>query len=262
MIDYMTKFCLKGKNAVVTGGCGLIGKEVVVALAQSGAHVLIADIDKKKGIALVKALNKMDLDVEYRYFDISRIKDLKRGVNFVAKCLGGIDIWVNAAYPRTKDWGAKLEDVEYGSFRKNVDMQLISYALTSKYAAENMKKNGGSIINFSSIYGIVASDFTIYKGTDLTTPFPYALIKAGVVNMGRYLASYFGNKKIRVNTVCPGGVFNKQDPKFVKNYSRKVPLKRMAKVEEIAPTVIFLASDASSYITGATIMVDGGWTAI
>jgi len=117
-------------------------------------------------------------------------------------------------------------------------------------------------VNFGSIYGTVGADFSIYKGTKMTMPFPYAVVKAGINNLGRYLASYFGGYGVRVNTVCPGGVFDKQAPVFVRNYSRKTLLKRMALPREIAPAVVFLASDASSYITGSVLMVDGGWTAI
>ncbi len=263
MIDYKAKFCLKGKNAVVTGGAGLIGREVVAALAQSGAHVIIADVDVKRASTFALELAGVyGLNVEFHYFDVTDIKGLKKNITSLASKLRRIDIWVNSAYPRTRDWGAKVEDVTPGSFCKNVEMQMVSYAMTSKYAAEHMKKSGGSIINFGSTYGMVGSDFSIYENTHMTMPFPYAAIKAGVVNLGRYLASYFGSYGVRVNTVCPGGVADGQNPSFIRKYSKKTLLKRMARAEEIAPAVLFLASDASSYVTGAVVMVDGGWTAI
>ena len=125
---------------------------------------------------------------------------------------------------------------------------------------KNHKK--GSLINFGSTYGVRGNDFNIYSGTDMTSPIAYSAIKGGIINLTRYLASYFGVDNIRINNVCPGGIIDGQDPQFVKNYSKRVPLKRMGKPDEIASTVLFLASDAASYITGATIMVDGGWTAI
>lgn len=262
MTDYMKKFSLKGKKAVVTGGAGLIGRDVVRALAQGGACVAIADVEEKKSRTLTSELSRAGFRAKYHYFDITDIENLEKNIDALVTRLGGLDVWVNVAYPRTRDWGSRVEDVSCESWRKNVDMHLNGYALSSKYACEHMKKKSGSLINFGSTYGIVGSDFTTYEGTPLTSPMAYAAIKGGIVNLDRYLASYFGKYNIRVNTLCPGGVFDNQDPVFVKNYSRKTPLKRMARPEDIAPVVVFLASDAASYITGATIMADGGWTAI
>jgi NAD(P)-dependent dehydrogenase (short-subunit alcohol dehydrogenase family) len=254
----MKKFSLKGKKAVVTGGAGLIGREVVTALAQAGAQVIIAEIDEKASKDMASKLVANKLNVEYIYFDITDIENLENNIQRI----GQIDIWVNNAYPRTKDWGAKVEDISYESWQKNIDMQLNSYSLTCKYVAESMKKKGGSIINFGSTYGVVGPDFKVYDDTKMTMPMAYAAIKGGIVSLGRYLASYFGKYNIRVNTICPGGIFDDQDKNFVENYNNKTPLKRMARADEIAPVVLFLASEASSYVTGATIMVDGGWTAI
>ena len=124
------------------------------------------------------------------------------------------------------------------------------------------EKVKGSIVNFGSIYGIQANDFSIYRGTPMKSPMTYAAIKAGIINGSRYLASYYGKSHIRVNSICPGGVFDHQDRRFVKNYERKVPLGRMANSVDMACAVLFLASEASAYITGTTLMVDGGWTIV
>ncbi|MFH1581690.1 MAG: SDR family oxidoreductase [Pseudomonadota bacterium] len=262
MIDYLNKFNLKGKKIVLTGAAGLIGKECAMALAQAGGQLVMAEIDETKGKALEKELTSNGLKAEYVFFDITDIENLKEKMAEIVKHLGGLDIWINSAYPRTKDWGAKTEDISSESWRKNVDMQLNSYALTSKYAAEYMKDKGGCIINFGSIYGVGGPDLNVYKNTKITNSMIYAAVKGGVINLGRYLASYFGSYNIRVNTICPGGVYDNHDPVFLSNYSQKTPLGRMAKAEEVASVVLFLASDAASYVTGATIMVDGGWTAI
>lgn len=262
MMDYIKKFGLAGKTAVVAGGAGLIGKEVVVALAQAGARVLIADIDRAKSESLAGDLLKNGLKIEFYNLDLTDIKSLENSIKDISSHLGYIDIWVNSAYPRTNDWGAKVEDISYESWQKNIDMHLNAYSLTCKYVAESMKEKGGSIINFGSTYGIVGPDFTVYENTNMTMPMAYAAIKGGIVNLGRYLAAYFGKYNIRVNTICPGGVFDNQNKNFVESYNHRTPLNRMARADEIAPVVLFLASEASSYVTGATIMVDGGWTAI
>ena len=120
----------------------------------------------------------------------------------------------------------------------------------------------GSIVNISSIYGTVGPDFTIYEGTNMTMPAAYSAIKGGVINFTRYLASYLGPQNIRVNTISPGGIFDNQPANFVDNYNKKVPLRRMGLPNDITPSVIFLLSDESSYITGQNIIIDGGWTAI
>ncbi|MEK7375557.1 MAG: SDR family oxidoreductase [Candidatus Margulisiibacteriota bacterium] len=250
MTDYMKKFSLKGKRAVVAGGAGLIGSQVVLALAQAGADVTIADIKRNKG------------KTRFVDFDMTNIQDLEKNIKRLTGKLGKVDIWINASYPRTKDFGAKVENVTAECWQKNIDMHLNSYALSSKYIAEHMKKSGGVVINFASIYGVRGPDYSVYEGTKQTNSMEYSAIKGGIVNLNRYLASYFGKYNIRFVAVCPGGVFDKQNPVFVKNYSNRTPLKRMARAEEIASAVLFLASDAASYITGAAIMVDGGWTAV
>lgn len=262
MISYLDKFSLKGKTAFVCGGCGLIGKEVVKAFAEAHAKTIILDIDEKKGQSIAKELNKQG-NVFFQKFDASDLINIENKIEILEKKFEKIDVWVNASYPRTLDWGNKVEKLKLKSWQKNIDMHLNSYAWISRKVCLLMKKNHcGSIINFGSIYGVLGSDFNLYQGTDLTSPMAYSAIKGGIVNLTRYLASYFGKFNIRVNNICPGGVYNHQNKKFVQNYIRKTPLKRMAHSDEIASAVLFLASDAASYLTGSTMMVDGGWSAI
>jgi len=262
MIDYMGKFSLTGKYAVVTGGAGLIGREIVTAFSQAGGSVVVADIEEVKAKSLTEELTGSGLDARYINFDITGMEHLEENIAGIFDQVGYIDIWINCAYPRTPDWGNRVEDVSLESWRRNIDMHLNSYALTSKYVAERMKTRGGTIINFGSIYGVLGGDFSLYEGMEMTIPMPYAAIKGGIINLSRYLASYFGEYNIRVNSICPGGVFDNQAHLFVERYSMKTPLKRMMQAEEVASVVLFLASDAASYITGATIMVDGGWSAV
>ncbi len=258
MNNYLDKFSLDGKTSFVVGGAGLLGTEVVKALSDAGAKVIILDIDQKKSRASQK--NK---DVHFELFDATNLDNIDQVIDALHSKYKKIDIWVNTFYPRTPDWGNKVEELSLISWRKNVDSHLNSYSWISRKVCLLMKKQKkGSLINFGSIYGVVGNNFEVYKGTKINAPMAYSAIKGGIVNLGRYLASYFGIYNVRINTICPGGIFDNQDQKFVKNYAKLTPLKRMGKPEEIASVVLFLASDASSYMTGTTLIVDGGWTAI
>lgn len=261
--SYLELFSLRGKTAFVNGGAGLIGCEIVKSLSDAGAKVILIDINKQKASAVRELLRKQGRDIEIEIFDTTNLGTIDKKIEALYKKYGRIDVWVNTSFPRTKDWSEKLERLTPDSFEKNVGMHLNSYSWISRAVCLIMKKQKrGSLINFGSIYGIVGPNFNIYEGTGMTSAFAYAPIKGGVANLTRYLASYFGEFGVRVNTVCPGGIFDNQNKKFVENYSKQTPLKKMGKPEDIAAPVLFLASDASAYITGATLMVDGGWTAV
>lgn len=256
------RFLLNGKIAVVTGGAGLIGKAVCRAFAEAGAKVFIADTDKKHGESLAADIKTKGFDADFIELDITSRNSIKKAVSRIIKSCGQIDIWINNAYPRTADWGAKLEDIKSESLRKNVDMHMNGYFMCCQNVLEEMKrKKKGVLINIGSHYGVLAPNFTIYEGTTMTMPAAYSLIKGGIVNFSRYLATYYASYNIRVNAVCPGGVFNNQPPKFVKKYEKLVPLNRMAMPVDIAGPILFLCSDAASYITGQVVMVDGGLSA-
>lgn len=263
LIDYLKRCSLNNKVAYVTGALGLIGTEISRAFASAGAETVLLDIDNNKGRSLEKELKESGYRAHFEYFDVTDLQNTKSSMERFLEAYGRVDVWVNCAYPRTADWGNKVEDLSLDSWRKNIDMHLNSYSWLSREVALIMKKQkSGSIINMGSTYGVVGSDFTIYEGTEMTMPMAYAAAKGGIINLTRYLASYFGRYNIRVNSVCPGGIFDNQDPIFVKNYENKTPLKRMGRPDEIASVVLFLASDAASYMTGEIVMVDGGWTAV
>ncbi|MBU1121396.1 MAG: SDR family oxidoreductase [Candidatus Omnitrophica bacterium] len=259
----MEKFLLNGKVAFVTGGAGLIGSEISKALAGVNAHTVLLDIDREKGALLEKDISCAGYKANYEYFDIAKIEETGENIRKLIKKYNGIDIWINAAYPRTKDWGDFIEDVDVNSWRKNIDMHLNGYFFCCQKAAEYMKeKKSGVIINFASIYGIVGADLSIYDNTEMTMPAAYSAIKGGIITFTKYLAACYGKYNIRVNSISPGGVCNKQPGVFVERYSKKNPLGRMADKEDIIGGVIYLASDASGYVTGHNLVVDGGWTAI
>jgi len=243
---------LKDKIIVITGGAGLLGRNMMAAAGSKGATMISADI-----------FPSSDLNAGILHMDITSEQSVKDGISKVVEKYGRIDGWVNNAYPRTKDWGNKLEDIPFESWQKNVDMHLNGYFLCCKTILEVMKQQqSGSVINMSSIYGIVGPDFSIYEGTSMTMPAAYSAIKGGLVNLTRYLAAYYGPHKVRVNCVSPGGIFDNQPVPFVEKYEAKVPLRRMGTPEDISKGVCFLLSEDASYITGHNLVIDGGWTAI
>ena len=250
----MPLFQLTGKTALVIGGLGLLGRSIARALADAGARVVVLDVNNNAGrvfAATHPTSTFVHFDSTAPAFDV-----LERLMPF--------HIVVNAAYPRTADWSLPFPDAPASSWEKNVSMQLTEPCILTTRCAELMKKNNikGSIILLGSIYGVVGADFGVYEGTGMTCPPAYAAIKGGLINFSRHAASYYGSVGIRVNTVCPGGIFDNHAPLFVKNYEQRTPLGRMGTPDDVAPAVVFLASDAASYITGATLMVDGGWTCI
>jgi NAD(P)-dependent dehydrogenase (short-subunit alcohol dehydrogenase family) len=256
-MSYKDLFSLSGKTALVTGGAGLIGREIVKALHEFGAAVYIADVHEDK---VAELLN--DKRIKYVHLDITSEESIHKAVDSVVNDSGNIDIFVNSAYPRTHNWGLKFENIPLEAWKQNVDSQLGGCFCCCQKVAEIMKsRSGGSIINLGSMYGVVGPDFTIYEGTEMTMPAAYSAIKGGTIALTRYLATYYAKYKIRANAISPGGIFDNQAPAFVEKYSRKTPLGRMGYPEDIAGAVVFLASDASSYVTGHNLMVDGGWTA-
>ncbi|MDR1032269.1 MAG: SDR family oxidoreductase [Holosporales bacterium] len=243
---------LHDKVIVVAGGCGLIGRAVVKDIRSKGSSCINFDT----------AVDG-DLDNYSLKCDISDYNSVKQSISEVIARFGRLDGLVNCAYPRTRDFSGRFDEISVESWTKNVDLQLNSVFYTCFEALKVMKKQkAGSVVNFGSIYGVVGNDFNIYENTDMQPHAAYTAIKGGVINFTRYLASYFGKFCIRANCVSPGGVFDNQSPIFVKQYSKKCPLNRMAKPEEVAPAVSFLLSDEAGYITGHNLMVDGGWCAV
>lgn len=256
------KFSLKDRVVAITGGAGLIGTQICYAAAQAGGEVIIAENNIEQGTKLEEDLCSRGYKAKAYYFDITNEKNIESTISEIINEKNKIDVWINCAYPRTSDWGNKFEDIKSESWKRNIDMHLNGYFLCCQKVFQVMKEqNSGSIINFSSIYGMVGPTFSIYEGTNMTMPAAYSAIKGGIINFTRYLAAYGGKYNIRVNAVCPGGVFDNQDEKFVEKYNSHTPLGRMAMPEEIAGPVLFLASDAASFITGQILAVDGGWTA-
>ncbi|MEK9627536.1 MAG: SDR family oxidoreductase [Nitrospinota bacterium] len=247
-------FSCKNKIAVVTGGGGLIGKEISQALSDFGAKVYIADIQQQEHV-------NNSSNIEFIKTNTTLEDDIKRTFKEIANNEGNLDILVTCAYPRTHDWGVMVEDVPFESWNENLKSQLGGTFLCCRSAIEHMKNSGGgSIINLASTYGVVAPDFNIYKGTNMTMPVAYSAIKAGLIGLTRYFATYYAKDNIRANSISPGGIFDGQPESFVDRYTQKTPLGRMGKASEMVGGVVFLASESSSYVTGQNLLIDGGWT--
>lgn len=247
---------LKDKVIIVAGANGLIGKEIVKELHEREAKVVSADISFETAF-------HPDGKATFR-LDLSDNASIEALVDFTLASYGRIDGLINAAYPRTKDWGKyRFEETPFRHWKENVELQLNSVFYLDQKVLDVMKRQKfGSIVNFGSIYGIVGNDFTIYEDYGGTSPVEYCAIKGGIINFTRYLASYFGKYNIRVNCVCPGGIWDHQREEFLKNYNHRCPMKRMGNPDDIAPLCLFLVSDGAKYITGQIIAADGGWTAI
>ena len=268
--NYLDKFTLKNKKAYVFGGCGLIGKEITEILIAAGAKTYVFDNNYIAGKELKKKFNKKNFS--FIKSNIANTNNINSSFNKYIKNFGCPDIFINCSYPATKDWArSSFKKNTLKSLRDNVDLHLNSYAWWGYKICEQMKKNKikGSVVLLSSIYGILGQNMNIYKNTKMSENMNYSIIKGGITNFARQLASYYGKSGIRVNALCPGGISghikgtkNKQSRKFIKNYSDHCPLQRLAKANEIAYAILFLCVDASSYITGTNFMVDGGWSAI
>jgi len=266
----MEIFSLKNKTAIVTGACGLIGKEHCNALSEAGANVIVADIDIDKCSKFAKSLSNESIGIEVDVTNPDSIKELK---NIVLEEFGHIDILVNNAAindmfenPKAAAEQSKFENYPLELWQKSVDVNLTGVFLCSQILGTEMaKQNSGSIINIASTYGISAPDQSLYIKQDGTQSFfkppAYSATKGAVIMFTKYLAAYWGKNSVRVNALTPGGVENNQDEYFIEKYSARTPLGRMAKPTDYKGALIFLASDASNYMTGTNLVVDGGWTA-
>lgn len=263
-------FSLKDEIAVVTGALGLLGKQHCYALAEAGASVVVADLNEAgcQKLASELTVNAIGIGV-----DITNKGSIEALRDVVLKKFGSVDVLVNNAAindmfenPQAAAELSKFENYPLELWRKSLDVNVTGTFLCSQILGSVMaKQKRGSIINIASTYGIVAPHQSLYKKPDGTQAFfksaAYPTTKGAVISFTRFLAAYWGSAGVRVNCLSPGGVENSQDEFFVKNYSERTPLGRMAAPTDYKGAIVFLASDASAYMTGANLVVDGGWTA-
>ncbi len=264
------RFNLQGKVAVITGGTGLLGSAYCQALAEHGAHIVVADLaaanPKNKAEEIAQNTNVKTMGVAC---DVTQEADVINLFKTTLDTFGQVDIVLNNAAATGEHLmrqGAvftSFEDSTLAVWEQAIRVNLTGVYLVAREAGKAMLQgNGGSLINVSSTYGVVGPDHRIYEDMPFNSLPSYAAAKAGVHGLTRWLATYWGDKGIRVNTLVPGGVENQHHPDFVKRYSTRTPLRRMAKREDMVGMVVYLASDAASYCTGQQYFVDGGWTAV
>lgn len=255
---------LTGKVALVTGGGGFLGSGFAEALAQAGASVSIADI--RREVCLQTATTISDATgtkVVGIHVDITQQAAVEEMVKQVVTDSGKLDILVNSAQSSpVAGYFDPFEDYRADVWQQVVGADLTSTFLCCQAAGRRMATQGrGVILNISSIYGVTAPDFRIYGDSGVASPAVYSVTKAGIIGLSRYLATYWAGKNIRVNTLTPGGVQAAQDPEFVARYASRTPMARMANRSDLLGAMLYLVSDASAYVTGHNLVVDGGWTA-
>lgn len=270
------KFDLTGKTAVITGGSGLLGAEFCRTMAEAGANVIVADIAEATAKETAQALVDAGYSAIGLALDVTKQDSVNALVVATLKQFGSLDILVNSAALDPKfDAAASEKGIAPGAFenypledfKAAVDVNLTGMFLITQACVKQMVAQGkrGSIINICSTYGLNGPDQRLYLNDDGSRiaykPVYYTTTKAGVVGFTKYLAAYYAGTEIRVNALTPGGVFNNHNDTFNRKYSAKTIMGRMAHKDEMNGALLFLASEASSYMTGNNVIVDGGWTA-
>ncbi|MFA8341500.1 MAG: SDR family oxidoreductase [Rhodothermaceae bacterium] len=265
----MKEFSLENRVAVVTGALGLIGKWHCTALAEAGANVVVADLDEEKCIDFANELPSESIGVK---MDITDKTSVQKVFDQIMEKFQQVEILVNNAAvndmvedPKAQFELSRFENYPLHLWQKSIDVNLTGAFLCAQvFGSQMAKQKRGSIINIASTYGIVAPNQSLYQNQNgeqfYYKPPAYSVTKGAVISLTKYLAAYWGKDGVRTNTLSPGGVHNMQSEEFVNNYSSRTPLNKMAQPTDYKGALVFLASEASSYMTGANLVVDGGWT--
>ncbi len=258
-------FSMKNKVVAIFGGSGKLGQEFSKTLSENGAKVYILDIKKN--------INKNN-KIHFLKCDVQKQININSIFKKIIKKEGKIDVVIYNVYSKPNNYYNNFQNYNLRTWKKVIDSNLTGAFLVSQSAIKNFIKNkiAGNIIFLSSTYGVVGPDPSIYEGLNskkniyggkfsLNTPAAYSSTKTGLIGLAKYIATNFGKSNIRANVLSPGGIYDNQEKKFVKQYKKKVPLKRMANWPDYNGAILFLASDASEYMTGSNLIIDGGWTA-
>lgn len=272
-------FNLKDKVILVVGGRGYLGRDFCYYLNKQNGTVISADQKETSSAALKSKDKKSQIGIIQVDIDVTKEESVSKLVNKIVKDYGKIDVLVFSVTDKPKDFYLPFTECSLAGWQSVIHTELDGAFLLAKKVGKIMEEQmSGSIIFLSSIYGVVGNDQRIYKGSNLDGLYSnqetknvdkqiyshsvYSAVKGGIISLTRYLAAYWGDKNIRVNCVSPGGIDHEgENKKFVKKYSAKVPLGRKSKLNEISPSIVYLASDESSYVTGQNFIIDGGWTA-
>ena len=272
MSNAIQSFNLTGRTAIITGGAGLLGQEFCHTLAEAGAAVVVADLNAPSAEAVASHVTRQGHQALGIGVDITKPDSVHQMVTTAKAAFGSIDILVNSAAldPKFDPQHQGQHDNAFETYPLELWNQALSVNLTGMFLCTQavvqvmLAQDRGVIINLCSIYGLVGPDQRLYqrpKQAFQYKPVYYSVTKAGVLGMTRYLAAYYAGHNIRVNALTPGGVYAGHDDTFVQNYSSRAILGRMARKDEMNGALLFLASEASAYMTGANLVVDGGWTA-
>ncbi len=275
MKSHKKLFELNGKVAIITGGAGFLGPKHGEAIASAGGIAILADI--KEGLAKEKAKeisNKYHTKVMGVKVDVTDIESIKKLLRAVLSKFGRVDILINNAAndPKIKQSDTQKSRTRFEHFSLEIWNEDLAIGLTSAFlcsqiiGTEMAKTGTGVILNIASDLGVIAPDQRIYRKNNLpdsmqnVKPVSYSVVKTGLIGLTRYMATYWADKGVRVNSISPGGVYNKQSKEFVQKLTNLIPMKRMADIDEYKGAIIFLCSEASSYMTGANLIIDGGRT--
>lgn len=250
---------LKDKVVVITGGAGRLGRTFCDAVARAGGIAIMADRDEPTAKEVIAGFGSDRISFEY--LDITRASSVDDCIQNCIGRYGRVDALVNNAYPRNAAYGREFFRVEYQDFLENVGTHLGGYFLCAQRFADHFRHSKrGSIINIASIYGVMAPRFEIYSGTSMTMPVEYAVVKAGILHLTRYMAQFLRKDGIRVNAISPGGIEAGQPEPFQDAYRSHCGQLGMLKASDVSGTLVFLLSDESLAITGQNIIVDDGFT--
>ena len=278
MIDNSVKkqFDLSNKNILITGGAGFLGLNFAEAIAEMGGFPILLDLNEKDLSISCEHLLSKGYKSDFFELDITNKSSIQSVVDSIESKYTNIDVLINAAafamknlQKGGKNFFAPFEDYEKDLWDVSLNVNLTGTFLITQSVGKIMKRDGsGVIINIASDVGVISPDHRIYKankkfdyeGVNFNTPIAYSVTKSGILSFTRYLATYWALDGIRVNSLSPAGVFRNQDEKFVEQLSNLIPLGRMAYVDELKGPIVFLASDASSFMTGGNLIIDGGRT--
>jgi|TARA_R110002124_G_scaffold185591_4_gene353019 NAD(P)-dependent dehydrogenase (short-subunit alcohol dehydrogenase family) len=251
---------LNDKTILVVGAGGLLGQKIVESAINEGARVVAADISHKALEPLKGKFSGQQLATAS--IDITDTKSIHNAFEFSEETWSGLDGAVNTAYPKNKNYGRKFFDVTFEDFSENLSSHLGGYFVFMQQCAAYSKSvnRAFSLVNLSSVYGVIAPRFEVYENTNMTTPVEYAAIKSALLQLGRYATAYMKGTDFRVNSVSPGGLWADQEESFLEKYRSHCSKKGMLNPEDITGAINFLLSDQSSYVCGQNIVVDDGFT--